>query len=173
MPKWKTLDLDPASEVSDEGQVRQKTIVLGGYEFTDFVRKPSVTKHGYEYLGFRGSDGTQVNQYVHRLVAQAFVPNPDNKPWVNHINGAKCDNRAVNLEWVTPAENAQHARDNGLMHYPLGEKHHSSTLTDEQVKCIKDRLRKGEKGAVLAREFKVTPSLISHIKAGRRWPHID
>lgn len=63
---------------------------------------------------------------VHRLVAESFIPNPDNKEQVNHINGIKHDNRLVNLEWCTRIENMQHALKNGLLNIHKGAKHHSS-----------------------------------------------
>ena len=62
------------------------------------------------------------NQFIHRLLAQAFISNPLTKPHVNHIDGNKQNNRLVNLEWSTCKENAQHAVDLGLTTYSHCEK---------------------------------------------------
>lgn len=77
---------------------------------------------------------------AHRLVAQAFLPNPENKPEVNHKNGIKSDNRVNNLEWSTPVENMQHAISTGLKTFKSGYDHHRTALTEEQVQtCFEMR----------------------------------
>lgn len=72
-------------------------------------------KKGYEKITFR-LHGQKKNMFVHRLVALAFIPNPDCKTQINHINGVKTDNSAANLEWCTPSENIKHAYQQGLLH---------------------------------------------------------
>jgi hypothetical protein len=76
------------------------------------ILKPKNDK-GYLRIGLC-INGRRIFRPVHRLIAMAFIPNPQNKPTVNHKNGIKTDNRVENLEWATISENTQHSFDNGL-----------------------------------------------------------
>jgi len=69
---------------------------------------------GYEKIIIK-VDGVYHNKLVHRLVGLAFIPNPENKPQINHKDGNKSNNHVSNLEWCTQSENNKHAFENGLM----------------------------------------------------------
>lgn len=112
---------------------------------------------------------------VHRLVAQAFIPNPDNKPEVNHIGlypdgrqGNKLDNRVVSLEWATKSENGKHSYHHGLSKIIRGESH-KSKLTEKAVLEIRDSDLKYD---ILARMYDVSKATIYDIMKRRSWKHL-
>lgn len=83
---------------------------LGRFRSSRGIRQPSTIWDGYLRVTLERETGKRTTVALHRLVAKAFVPNPENKPQVNHKNGDRCDCRAENLEWVTNSENQLHRR---------------------------------------------------------------
>ena len=125
--------------------------------------KPWLDLRGYLKVRFY-FDKKKKNFSVHRLVATAFIPNLENKPEVNHINGIKVDNRVENLEWATCLENVHHAFSTGLR--KTGEDSPQAKLTDTQIIYIRnnpDALSIIE----LAKKFKVRTWTISQIQLGK------
>lgn len=92
------------------------------YTVTEKILKPQLDSTGYFVVGLRTPKSKTKKTYLHRLVAEAFIPNPECKETVNHKNGIKTDNRIENLEWCTYAENNRHAFETGLQ--KKGKEHH-------------------------------------------------
>lgn len=93
--EWKTVEKRPIYEVSNLGRIRNKK--------TGEIKTQRQTKTGYMITDLKG--GKKMTSYVHRLVAEAFIPNPDGLPHINHKDENKTNNSADNLEWCTPAYN--------------------------------------------------------------------
>lgn len=87
---------------------------------------------GYNSITLHKDDNPKTKRCC-RIIAKLFVPNPDNKPYVNHINGIKTDDRAINLEWVTASENMIHAVKNNLVTIKTGK----DCFNSKKVKCLK------------------------------------
>jgi len=111
-------------------------------------------------------DGKRYEKLVHRLVAEAFIDNPEKKPQINHKDGNKMNNQATNLEWATPSENGKHAYMTGLLTISYGEKNGRAKLTDDIVKSI---FISKEKTRNLATEYRVSESTINKIRSGEIW----
>lgn len=106
--------------------------------------------------------------FGHRLVAINFIPNPENKPCVNHKNGIKTDNRIENLEWVTDSENQKHSYSIGL-NSRNGVNNGKAKLTEEDVRNIRMSF---VSTVGLAKHYGMAENSIRAIRKFRSWSHI-
>jgi hypothetical protein len=135
---------------------------------------PATDANGYQFLHLRTPDGKSQYPKVHRLVAQMFIDNPQEKEQVNHKTGIKGDARADALEWTTRKENMQHASKYlapKLM--PNGVAHHRATFTEQAIRDIRylhDEL--GWSANRIAQIARGKNTLISKIVNGETWKHL-
>lgn len=108
---------------------------------------------------------------VSRVVASAFIPNPENKPQVNHINGIKTDNRAENLEWASGHENQRHAVD--VLGLRIGGKSHTARLTEDIVKSARGGNYDGGLIMDLAKSIGVDRITLWKAVTGKTWAHLN
>lgn len=127
------------------------------------------------YLAIRlFKDGQYSPKYIHRLVAETFIPNPNQFSEVNHIDLNKTNNTVSNLEWCDRSYNLQHSYDNGRKRF--GENHGGHKLTESEVLQIKREFRHNGKNTncrELSKKYNVAYCTIWAIANGRLWRHLD
>lgn len=174
---WKDIEgWEGYYQVSNLSQVRSVTRNVvdkrgGQWVFESRVLKQAI-KRGYSTVHLRGGFGKSKHALVHRLVAKAFIPNPENKAHVNHIDADKLNNHPSNLEWCTRKENSEHACRLGLMDFLRGQNNLNTTLDDLQVRVIKSLFEEGLTNVSIAKYFKVAHSTIARIRNEKTWCHI-
>lgn len=126
------------------------------------ILKPIKNNKGYSSVYLR-ADGKTIRQSVHRLVAEAFIPNPENKPFVNHKDFNSANNRVENLNWCTNKENIQYSADAGRMSF-------NNKITPAQVKEIREKRASGKYTfQKLGVEYGLTRQAVSLITRGKSW----
>lgn len=157
-------------EISDNGEVI--TLKRDKYIKEEKISKGFKNQKGYLRFDFRRRGGKIV--LVHRLVAEAFIPNPNNYSQINHIDGDKTNNNVKNLEWCNNSYNQKHAFKNGLQKSNFN--HHNSKLNYEDVIYIKKEYKKNILGHgihSLAKKFGVCDSTIRQIIEGKSYKNIN
>jgi hypothetical protein len=166
---WKNVvGLEDSYMVSNLGRVKSKErTIQQNSRWGTKIDKPypekllnPQTNRNYLYVNANG------NKTIHRMVAKAFIPNPEIKPEINHINGVKTDNRLENLEWVTRSENAIHAVKTGLTVIKKGSERSDSTPIS-QFDLDGNWIRDWESQHQVERETGLQQSNINHVLKGR------
>ena len=160
MEQWKIVQGFENYLVSTLGNVKT---INGRFKKVVYDNKNS---YGYVEL-WKNNKGKKFR--IHRLVAETFIPNYDNKEQVNHIDGNKTNNCVDNLEWVTPKENVTHAINNNLIILKYGSNNVSAKLKEEDVKFIRENAKVNISVKELAKRYNVSTTNIYNILNNKKW----
>lgn len=162
-------------EVSNHGNVRSIDKLVNFWLGQRMVKGRNlidwVLPCGYKCVALC-RDGGKSSQYVHRLVASAFIDKYDESLVVNHKDGNKLNNHVENLEWISQSANLVHALRTGLRNSQKGEASVHAKLKESDVLQIRDMANNGVEHIDIARMFNISYSLVSSIKNRRCWRHI-
>ncbi len=134
------------------------------------VLRPGIGGDGYPLVVLYDGKGGKKSTHVHGLVATAFLGKRRHGYWVNHIDGNKQNNRADNLEYLTPSGNMWHASRTGLL--SLGEQRKGTKLRASQVRAIRKRKAAGFSLSEIGKQFGVHGVTVHDIISGRTWSHL-
>lgn len=156
---WKKCNINNNYIVSDDGFVKSIK--------TNKILKQKLDKDNYLSINMSmGGRGNTRQVFVHRLVAEAFISNPENKPLVKHIDGNPINNCAENLKWVTSKENVEHSIEIGLKNNDYGSLSCNSKLSPNEISYCRKMYQPRSKlydCRELAKRFNVSKSTMSYI----------
>ena len=131
--------------------------------------KGGLASTGYYQVSLT-TDKQSKNYYIHRLVAETFIANPENHPFINHKDGNKINNNISNLEWCTPQENETHALKTGLK--PSGENHGWAKLKEIDIVQIFKLSKEGKSQTEIANIYNIKQATISCILKRKTWKKV-
>ena len=159
-------------EVSSYGRVRSSDMFVDNRHGTKSLKKGRILSQ-YSNCGYMqvslSENGKRSTLKAHRVVALAFIDNPENLPYINHKDCNPSNNNVDNLEWCTPSQNVIHAIENNRIAFAQGQDNHNSKLTNNQVGLIREYLKSGSALKPLADYFGVSITVISNIKNNKSW----
>jgi hypothetical protein len=127
---------------------------------------------GYLCIRIKQIDHTCKEYKIHRLVGMAFIPNPDNKPEINHKDGSRDKNYADNLEWSTHAENVKYKYTIGN-DSNVGTKNPNAKLNEDDVREIRRLYNEGMSAYKIAKQYKRGWQTINHVIKGSTWSNVQ
>ena len=169
---WKdVVGFEGLYKISDRGRVLSLANSRSYYKKRkNIILKPRLDRYGY-FIAILYKNKKPYWRTVHRLVMDTFILNTLGKPQINHIDGNRRNNQVINLEWCTGSENKQHSYNIGISD-AKGEKNGRAKLTTENVVCIREQFKNGQKRKKLAEIYCVGQSNINKITNYKRWAHI-
>ena len=168
--EWKNIPEFEGYQISNIGRVRSIDRFSGNRKGIIKGKELVQTSNKRRYLEVRlFKNNKSTAKVIHRLVANAFIPNPESKPQVNHIDGNKLNNRVDNLEWMSNSENQKHAYSLGLQPSRAGENNSKAKLTDKDVTLLKELYNSGKSVVEVSKSTNINLSLIRQIIYGRSW----
>ena len=158
---WKDIEeYEGLYQISNLGRVKSLPKLYkrkyNSYYTKEKILKNNLGKNGYYRVNLSGK-----SFYIHRLVAEAFIPNLYDKKTINHIDGVKTNNSISNLEWATYGENNRHAIDTGLRITKTKFENHNTKLNEVQVKELKLLVKLGYPKRKVGKLFNICHSTVT------------